>query len=130
MAVGIGPLACVSRSPAALALPLLGLRTFVGGTFRENSRFKTESSDRGESYAEISYRSRSGGGRGRGSCHAHHGGCALEGWLGGPGAWRIRRRRARRKRLCTALLCVSVRVWSLLRLRLSRGRLRVSGVLQ
>src|SRR5262249_2314724 len=60
-------------------------------------------------------------------------GCALEG-LVGPSAWRLRRRRAHRKRICTPLLCVSVlqlRVWSLLRLRLSGVlQLRVwSGVL-
>src|SRR5262249_43376835 len=77
--------------------------------------------DRGEPHEEISYRSRSGDCRGRGSCRAQHGGCALEG-LVGPSAWRLRRRRDRRQRICTALLCVSVlqlRGWSLLRLRLS-----------
>src|SRR5262249_30292703 len=74
-----------------------------------------------EPHEETSYRSRSGDCRGRGSCRAHHGGCALEGL--GPGAWRLRRRRGRRQRICAVLLCVSVlqlRVWSLLRLLLFR----------
>src|SRR5262249_62386462 len=85
---------------------------------------------------ETSYRSRRGDYRGRDSSHAHHGGCALEGGLVGPGAWRLRRRRDRRKRIGTALLCESVlrlRVRSLLRLRLSgllRLCLKLSAVLR
>jgi hypothetical protein len=35
-------------------------------------------------HEETSYRSRSRDYRGRGSCHAHHGGCALEGGWWGP----------------------------------------------
>src|SRR5262245_3907322 len=101
---------------------------FAGEVLRNISRklaFLTlRFQDRGEPHEETSYRSRSGDCRGRGSCHAHHGGCALAGL--GPGAWRPRRRGDRRQRICAALLCVSVlqlRVWALL-------RLRVSGVLQ
>src|SRR5262245_31301490 len=97
---------------------------FAGEVLRNISRklaFLTlRFQDRGEPHEETSYRSRSGDCRGRGSCHAHHGGCALAGL--GPSAWRLGRRRNRRQRICTALLCVSVlqlRVWSLLRLRLS-----------
>jgi len=52
--------------------------------FERTRVLRPQSSDRGESHAEISYRSRSGGDRGRGSCHAHHGGCALEGGWWGP----------------------------------------------
>src|SRR5262245_28655755 len=109
---------------------------FAGEVLRNISRklaFLTlRFQDRGEPHEETSYRSRSGDCRGHGSCRAHHGGCALEGL--GPGAWRLRRRRGRRQRICAALLCVSVlqlRVWSLLRLRLS-GLLQLwlSGVLQ
>src|SRR5262245_65488203 len=96
---------------------------FAGEVLRNISRklaFLTlRFQDRGEPHEETSYRSRSGDCRGRGSCRAHHGGCALAGL--GPSAWRLRRGRDRRQRICAALLCVSVlqlRVWSLFRLRL------------
>src|SRR5262249_15324434 len=83
-------------------------------------------------HEEISYRSRSGDCRGRGSCRAHHGGCALAGL--GPSAWRLRRGRDRRQRICAALLCVSVfqlRGWSLFPLPVFRVlQLWLSGVLQ
>src|SRR5262245_44063654 len=93
--------------------------------FEEARVLRLHSGDRGKPHEEISCRARGGDYRGRGSGHAHHGGCAVEGL--GPSAWRLRRRRARLKRICAALLGVSVlqlRVWSLLRLRLS-GVLRL-----